>query len=153
MNVATQKSFASNIMKRHVVLCTLLLGALNAFSQESKHFNDCDALIANKVFTKSQTPASFKGGPTAINAYIDSALRKLNYQFKDSIIIRLYIDSTGKQCCSTIINYTNGQLDFEKIRAIINGMPKWNPGFQMGKTVCYDLRFTYPISFPKNDKL
>ena len=83
----------------------------------------------------------FRGGDQALQEYLKS-----NLQYPDEcvVIVTFMIEKDGSISEAKVIKSLSEACDKEALR-LVNAMPKWNPGKQLGKA--QRTKYTLPITF------
>jgi len=89
----------------------------------------------DKLFTKSEVRPKFGKDTTDLQNYFVRSFKRISYSFDAKILILINIDSEGSPCCTQIIKSIDGVVDFQKIKEIVDGMPKWASAKQDGHDV------------------
>lgn len=101
----------------------------------------------DKKPTKTQMP-SFPGGQKAMMQYLAENVKYPENARKNGksgrVIVQFIVEKDGSITETKVIKSIDPELDAEALR-IVNGMPKWTPAIQDGKTV--RVKFFMPIVF------
>lgn len=101
----------------------------------------------DKKPTKTQMP-SFPGGQKAMMQYLAENVKYPENARKNGksgrVIVQFIVEKDGSITETKVIKSIDPELDAEALR-IVNGMPKWTPAIQDGKTV--RIKFFMPIVF------
>lgn len=83
------------------------------------------------IYWETDVMPEFPGGEEALNIYIEKAITypesAISRKIEGTVMVKFYIDTTGKVCAPEIIKYIDPALDKEALR-VVNNMPKWKPG-------------------------
>jgi TonB family protein len=138
---------------------------------DSKHKND--STISNNYFTKEIVVVGYENSnsnkeiftnvellpkfPGGIQEFYKFLVRNLNYpkEAKDnktqgSVIINFVVEKDGSLTDFKVLRGISKELDEEALR-VMKLSPKWEPGFQNGKTV--RVSYSVPISFKLNNNI
>lgn len=101
------------------------------------------------IYWETDVMPEFPGGEEALNVYIEKAIiypeSAISRNIEGTVMVKFYIDTTGKVCAPEIIKYIDPALDKEALR-VVNNMPKWEPGTSTyGRAV--NIWQTLPINF------
>lgn len=127
-------------MKPFLCLLLILILAKPVNSQIAK-YDDCRGWEIK--WEKYEVPPKFGKGKKDLQNYFDSSFKKRNLFF-EKINVGINIDSSGSPCCSKIIKFIDDQpdlqeADFQKIREIVNQMPRWASAKQNGHNINVEL--------------
>ncbi len=110
---------------------------------------------ANEIYTIVEQMPEFPGGQSALMNYLSSNIkypeecRKMGVEGK--VFIKFIVDKLGNITNVQILRgVPDGQLLEKEAIRVVQSMPKWSPGKQLGKPV--DVFFTLPIAFKLNNK-
>ncbi len=130
-----------------------MLNATNLFAQSSdssenniSNTADTSDSLTTDVF--QEVLAQFPGGETAMLKFLSDSLRypkearKKNIQGK--VLVHFIVTETGELKNIEVLKGLPYGLSEEAIR-VVQLMPKWTPGSQLGKNV--SIQFTLPINF------
>lgn len=105
----------------------------------------------DKKTTKTQMP-SFPGGQKAMMQYLAENVKYPENARKNGksgrVIVQFIVEEDGSITETKVIKSIDPELDAEALR-IVNGMPKWTPAIQDGKTV--RVKFFMPIVFSDDE--
>ncbi|MCQ2198431.1 MAG: energy transducer TonB [Paludibacteraceae bacterium] len=101
------------------------------------------------IFYKIEKKAQFPGGNQPMYQFLRDNLVYPEQALKDSIqgkvFVEFVVNRDGSICNATVIRSSQNELlDAEAVR-VVNIMPKWVPGEQLGKPV--RSKFTLPVFF------
>lgn len=109
----------------------------------------------NEIYTIVEQMPEFPGGQSALMNYLSSNIkypeecRKMGVEGK--VFIKFIVDKLGNITNVQILRgVPDGQLLEKEAIRVVQSMPKWSPGKQLGKPV--DVFFTLPIAFKLNNK-
>jgi TonB family protein len=115
---------------------------------------DCDSLLAFEsdsagIIDHAEVPPSFPGGPVELLKYLAKNVKYPQQArekgFEGIVKVKFFIDTDGTVKNPTIIKDGVGGGAAQEALRVVNSMPKWTPGVQMGKTV--KVYYTIPIIF------
>ena len=89
----------------------------------------------DKRFTKPEVHPKFGKDTTDLQNYFVRSFKRISYSFDAKILIFINIDSAGSPCCTQILKSLDGVVDFQKIKEIVDRMPKWTSAKQNGHDV------------------
>lgn len=130
--------------------------------QEEKALEEASSLsmASDTAETKSgkefpcipETFPQFPGGHIALFEYLSKNIKfpksKENEDVKVRVVTTFTVEKDGSITDAKIVRSQGEAFDNEALR-VINGMPKWIPGTQNGKTV--SVKYTLPITFSTTD--
>ncbi len=107
---------------------------------------------AETVFQVVEQMPAFRGGVRKLQEYIAKNLRyprsAVSRNVQGSVFVGFVVGRNGEIEETRILKGVDPDLDAEALR-VMNGMPRWNPGKQSGKTV--KVRYSLPIRFTLGD--
>ena len=86
----------------------------------------------------------FRGGDQALQEYLKSNLQYPDECVHGRVIVTFMIEKDGSISEAKVIKSLSEACDKEALR-LVNAMPKWNPGKQLGKA--QRTKYTLPITF------
>ncbi len=110
------------------------------------------APLEDELFTAVENQPTFPGGDAARNQYLNkvvvypAAASRANIQGR--VTVQFVVEKDGSISSAKVLKGLGFGTDEAALDAI-NGMPKWNPGVQNGRTV--RTHFTLPIVFTLNE--
>ena len=108
--------------------------------------------VKTKPVTWAEVMPSFVGGNEALIKYLKSHIsmdtRDIEMGLSGKVLIQFYVDIDGSIKDAKVIKDNVGGRCAERALAVINNMPKWNPGRQGDKPV--KVYHTLPITFQVN---
>ncbi len=114
-----------------------------AFAQQKKveiKTADSTDVLSDKIFTKVDKPASFKGDIEGWTQYLMKNLKYPKKAIKNDIQgmvrVQFIVDREGNVSEVMALNDPGGGLAEEAVRVIAKG-PKWKPAEQNGRKVIY----------------
>ena len=102
----------------------------------------------NKIFDFVEHPASFPGGPAAMNQWLAQNIRypaeaKAN-NIQGRVTVQFVVELNGSISNVVVVRSVDPRLDKEAVR-VVKSMPKWTPGMQNDRPV--RSKFTLPVNF------
>jgi len=87
---------------------------------------------------------SFRGGEKGLQEYIEKNLRYPDECMQGRVVVSFTIEKDGSITDAKVVKSVSEGADKEALR-LVNNMPKWKPGKQLGKAV--STKYTLPIEF------
>lgn len=87
---------------------------------------------------------SFRGGEKGLQEYIEKNLRYPDECMQGRVVVSFTIEKDGSITDAKVVKSVSEGADMEALR-LVNNMPKWKPGKQLGKAV--STKYTLPIEF------
>lgn len=145
------KSFKSMYLVFILMLNTKLILAQSNMSPQKV---DEATAPENEIFTIVEQMPEFPGGQSALMKYLSSNInypepcRKMGVEGK--VYLKFIVDKLGNITNVQVLRgIPDGQLLEKEAIRVVQSMPKWSPGKQLGKAV--DVYFTIPIAFRLNN--
>ena len=109
---------------------------------------DDEPTDTNEIYMVVEDSPQFPGGLQALLDYLHDNIKYPESCRRDSIqgrvIISFVVEKDGSINSAEIVKGVHEQLDAEALR-VIDAMPKWKPGKQLGKTV--RVKYAIPVNF------
>ena len=116
--------------------------------------NDEDEDDDDEVFIFVDEQASFPGGDEDLMEYLNKNIHYPEEAAENGIegvvVVKFVVEKDGSITCAQVLRDIGGGCGKEALR-VVNAMPRWNPGKQIGRLVRSE--FTLPIQFELRDKV
>jgi len=126
----------------------------NVTGTQTYAFTGPNDTLPGKVFTKTEVPASFPGGPSAWQRYIVQKIQASLDSFTKAdfgtCVVRFIVNTDGSVIDVQATTMKGTRLAKISVNAIKNG-PKWIPASQNGKTVAAYRLQPVTLSNPEED--
>lgn len=143
-------------IKSFYLVFFLMLTNLVTLAQNKVEAPKAEEAVApeNEIFTIVEQMPEFPGGQSALMQYLSSNInypetcRKMGVEGK--VYLKFIVDKLGNITNVQVLRgIPDGQLLEKEAIRVVQSMPKWSPGKQLGKAV--DVYFTIPIAFKLNN--
>ena len=133
-------------MKKIILLFAVLFVSLGVQAQSVE---ECDTVVEATIYSDVDVQPEFPGGMAAMMKYMRENIKypsaALAEKAQGKAFVRFIVEKSGAVSNAEIIRSSgNIDLDKEALR-VINNMPNWRPGMQLGEPV--RVFFVLPVTF------
>ena len=134
-------------MKKIILLFAVLFASLGV---EAQSVEECDTIVVEEtVYGNVEVQPEFPGGMAAMMKYMKTNIsyppKALEEKAQGKAFVRFIVEKSGAVSNAEILRSTgNIDLDKEALR-VINNMPNWRPGMQLGEPV--RAFYVLPVTF------
>lgn len=119
-----------------------LLAAADTITTDSIRPLKAKEMVLDGVVEES---AHFRGGDKALQEYLKANIRMPDEEcVTGRVVVTFMVEKDGSISNAKVVKSLSPACDAEALR-VVNNMPKWNPGKQLGQ--CLRTKFTLPIPF------
>jgi len=137
-------------MKNYFLFCIIVFSSLLLNSKLL--FSQNDTTVRGEVFQLVEKMPQFPGGEEALIEYLVNNIRypkeAKESNIQGTVYLSFVIEIDGTVTNVKVLRGIGGGCDEEAVR-VIEGMPKWTPGYQRGKPV--RVQYNLPIKFVLQD--